>query len=150
MARVIIGLGSNLGNRQKHIEEGLKLLTKAGVNIIKVSLYYRTLPAERTSGGKFLNGVSLIETSLEPEPLLKLLKKIEEQSDRPRRHRPKEARTLDLDIIYYENSVIDKPGLQIPHPRRFQRWFVMKPAVEIAPDFCDPILKKKLKEIDVA
>ncbi|PIP15530.1 MAG: hypothetical protein COX46_05610 [bacterium (Candidatus Ratteibacteria) CG23_combo_of_CG06-09_8_20_14_all_48_7] len=54
---------------------------------------------------------------------------------------------MDLDIIYYEDLIVNKPNLQIPHPKRLERWFVIKPAAEVAPDFYDPILKKKLQVI---
>jgi len=147
VVKVIIGLGSNLGNRRQNIQQGLKHLTEAGVKIIKISSYLKNPAAEGTAGGKFLNAAVLAETDLEPEPLLTLLHDIEKDSGRPQPHQPKEARILDLDIIYYADRIIDKPDLQIPHPRRLQRRFVMKPAAEAAPDFCDPVLKKPLKDV---
>ena len=147
MAKIIIGAGSNLGNRRQNIQQGLKHLTEAGVKIIKISSYLKNPAAEGTAGGEFLNATFLAETNLEPESFLTLLHDIEKDSGRPQPHQPKEARSLDLDIIYYADRIIDKPDLQIPHPKRMQRWFVMKPAAEAAPDFCDPVLKKPLKEI---
>ena len=147
MAKIIIGAGSNLGNRRQNIQQSLKHLTEAGVKIIKISSYLKNPAAEGTAGGEFLNAAFLAETNLEPESFLTLLHDIEKDSGRPQPHQPKEARSLDLDIIYYADRIIDKPDLQIPHPKRMQRWFVMKPAAETAPDFCDPVLKKPLKEI---
>ena len=147
MIRVIIGVGSNLGNRRQNIQQGLKHLTEAGIKIVKISSYLKNPAAEGTAGGEFLNAAVLAETDLEPEPLLTLLHDVEKDSGRPQPHQPKEARSLDLDIIYYADQIIDKPNLQVPHPRRLQRWFVMTPAAEAAPDFCDPVLKKKLKNI---
>ena len=147
MAKIIIGAGSNLGNRRQNIQQGLKHLTEAGVKIIKVSSYLKNPAAEGTAGGEFLNAAVLAETDLEPEPLLTLFHDIEKNSGRPQPHQPKEARSLDLDIIYYADQIIDKPNLQVPHPRRLQRWFVMKPAAEAAPDFYDPVLKKRLAVI---
>ena len=147
MAKVIIGLGSNLGNRRLNIRQGLKRLAEANVKITRISSHLRTPPAEGVAGGEFLNAAALAETDLEPEILLSLLHSIEEKLGRPRIHQPKETRSLDIDIIYYEDRVIDKPDLQIPHPRRLQRRFVIEPAAEVAPDFCDPILKKRLDVI---
>ena len=147
MPKVIIGLGSNLGNRRQNIQQGLNLLTEAGVKIIKFSSYLKNPSAEGTAGGEFLNAAVLAETDLEPESLLALLHDIEKDSGRPQPHQPKEARSLDLDIIYYADRVIDKPDLQVPHPRRLQRLFVMAPAAEVAPDFCDPVLGKKLSDL---
>ncbi len=147
MAKVIIGAGSNLGNRRQNIQKGLKQLTESGVKIIKTSSYLKNPAAEGTTGGEFLNAVFLTETDLEPELLLELLHEIEISSGRPQPHRMKEARSLDLDIIYYGDHILDKPDLQIPHPRRLQRRFVMEPAAEAAPDFRDPILKKPLKDL---
>ena len=140
-------MGSNLGSRRKNIQEGLKLLAESGARILKVSSCYQSKPAEGVRGNQFLNGAVLIETKSEPELLLNLLQKIEEQMGRPRPPRQKEARTLDLDILYYEDRIFQKPLLQIPHPKRLERWFVMKPAAEVAPDFYDPVLKKRLDVI---
>lgn len=147
MAKIIIGAGSNLGNRRRNIQQGLKYLAEAGVKIIKISPCLKNQAAEGTAGGEFLNIAFLAETDLEPEPLLTLLHNIEKKSGRSQPHKPKEARSLDLDIIYYADLIIDKPDLEIPHPRRLQRHFVMVPAAEVAPDFCDPVLGKKLSEI---
>ncbi|MFH2069383.1 MAG: 2-amino-4-hydroxy-6-hydroxymethyldihydropteridine diphosphokinase [Candidatus Omnitrophota bacterium] len=147
MAKIIIGAGSNLGNRRQNIQQGLKHLAESGVKIIKISSYLKNPAAEGTAGGEFLNAAVLAETDLEPEPLLMLLQDIEKNSGRPQPHQPKETRSLDFDIIYYADRIIDKPGLQVPHPRRLQRRFVMTPAAEAAPDFYDPVLKKRLKDV---
>jgi 2-amino-4-hydroxy-6-hydroxymethyldihydropteridine diphosphokinase len=147
VAKIIIGTGSNLGNRRRNIRQGLKHLTEAGIKIIKVSSYFKNPAAEGTAGGEFLNAAVLAETDREPEPLLALLQDIEKKSGRPQPHKPKEARSLDLDIIYYADRIIDRPDLQVPHPRRLRRCFVMAPVAEAAPDFYDPVLKKKLAVI---
>jgi len=80
VVKVIIGLGSNLGNRRQNIQQGLKHLTEAGVKIIKISSYFKNPAAEGTAGGEFLNAAVLAETDLEPEPLLTLLHDIEKNS----------------------------------------------------------------------
>ena len=145
--KVLIAFGSNLGNRRKNIKKGVELLVKDGLKIIRCSPYYETEPVEGVTGKKFLNGVLLVETTLKPQTLLRILQEIEKKVGRPRTHRPKESRSLDLDIIYYEDLIVNKPNLQIPHPKRLERWFVIKPAAEVAPDFSDPILKKRLSVI---
>ncbi len=143
---MIIGFGSNLGNRRKNIAAAFALLSQRA-KIIKISSLIESVPAEGVSGDQFLNGAALIETNLKPGALLKLLQEVEKEIGRPRRHRTKEARVIDLDIIYYEDRVINKTGLKVPHPCRLKRPFVMKPAAEVAPDYCDPVLKKTLGAI---
>jgi len=144
VAKVIIGFGSNLGDRRKNINKAFRFLSQQETKIIKVSSLLESEPAEGVSGGSFINGAALIETELETEALLRLLQNVEERIGRPRPHSSKDARLIDLDIIYYEDRVVNKKTLKIPHPRRLERWFVMEPAAEAAPNFRDPVLKKSL------
>ena len=150
MIEVIIAFGSNLGNRRKNISRGLGLLAGKGVSIKKISGLRETAPVEGVTGGNFFNGALLAETALAPGRLLKVLHLVEAESGRSGSHRPGEARTLDLDIVYYGGRIINRPDLQVPHPKRLSRSFVLEPAAEIAPDFVDPVGKKKLKDLKLA
>ncbi|MDD5070331.1 MAG: 2-amino-4-hydroxy-6-hydroxymethyldihydropteridine diphosphokinase [Candidatus Omnitrophica bacterium] len=132
--RSFIGLGANLGNRKQNIERAL--LEIAALNctkIIKVSSLIETLPVGGpTNQGKYLNGVVEIETGLKPEELLEALQLIEIKLKRVRKI-PNGPRTIDLDILLYGKKKIKTKKLQIPHPRMSERYFVMKPLLEIAP-----------------
>lgn len=131
MAVCYIGIGSNLGNRNANIEEAISRLRKMqGVKVDKVSRIYQTRPIGGPLQGKFLNGAIRLRTILKPFTLLKRLKKIEE--DLGRRKTVKYGpRSVDLDILLYEDLVINKDKLRIPHPRMFGREFVLKPLSEI-------------------
>ncbi len=145
---IMLALGSNAGHRARNIREGLRILKESGVSVLRVSSFYRSQPAEGVGGGYFLNAAAVIDTALSPEDLLDLLHRVETALGRPYpRAKKNEARTLDMDILYYGEEVIRRPGLQVPHPRRSRRAFVLRPAAEIAPDFHDPVLKKTLREL---
>ncbi|HNQ35409.1 MAG TPA: 2-amino-4-hydroxy-6-hydroxymethyldihydropteridine diphosphokinase [bacterium] len=147
MARIILGLGSNLGRREGNLKRAVRELTAAGIRVLKVSRPTASAPAEGVGGGEFLNAALLAETDLEPEALLDLLQRTEARLGRPASHRPGEARTIDLDIIYYRDRRLETERLKLPHPRRLQRRFVLEPAAEVAPDFVDPELNLTLEEI---
>ena len=126
-----LGVGSNLGNRSKNIKKALHYLAKTkGIKIEKASRIYETKAISGPVQGKFLNGAIKIKTSLTPIALLKTLKKIEKALGRQKtvRFGP---RPIDLDILLYGNKIIKRKNLVIPHPRMFERKFVIKPLLEI-------------------
>jgi len=126
-----IGIGSNLGDREKYIKNAIeKLKETEGVEVKKISNIYETEPVGGTKQGKYLNGVIEIETWLEPRELMIKLQEIEKQSGRIRSVK-NAPRTIDLDMLLYGDKKIDEPGLKIPHPRMYEREFVMKPLKEI-------------------
>lgn len=131
MAVCYLGLGSNLGNRRKNIRMALDCLRQArSIKVEKSSRVYETTPVGGPKQGKFLNAALKIRTSLKPGVLLKALKKIEKDLGRRAtvRFGP---RTIDLDILLYADKAIKTKGLIIPHPRMFEREFVLKPLREI-------------------
>lgn len=146
MHKVFIAIGSNIGDRRKNIETALKKIEESGLNIIKKSSIIETEPYGYKDQDKFLNGVVLVETDLNPFELLELLLNIEKEMGRERKIKWG-PRNIDLDIIFYDDLVIDTENLKIPHPDAHNRTFVMGPISEIAPDFVHPVLKKKVKEI---
>jgi 2-amino-4-hydroxy-6-hydroxymethyldihydropteridine diphosphokinase len=126
-----LGIGSNLGDRKKNIKRALEILENIeGIRIEKVSKIYETKPLGGPPQGEFLNGVVKIKTSLSPFQLLRILKRIEKDLGRKKRVRfgPRE---IDLDILFYGGRIINTRILKIPHPRIFEREFVLKPLTEI-------------------
>ena len=134
MSIAFIAFGSNLGNRQKNIDDALELLTREGVFVLKRSSIMETDPVGGPPGqGKFFNGVIKIETDLNPQELLQTLLSIEKQLGRVRSVR-NAPRIIDLDILLYDDIILDEFDLTIPHPRMRERAFVMKPLLDIEPD----------------
>ena len=124
MAIVYLGIGTNLGNREKNIKSALRLLKGKDVKVNKISSFFKTKPEEGADGSYFLNGVAEIETDLKPEELLQILKVIEANLGRKKNHKKGDARTIDLDIIFYDSLILNKPDLIIPHPGFRKRSFV--------------------------
>jgi 2-amino-4-hydroxy-6-hydroxymethyldihydropteridine diphosphokinase len=139
MATVYLGLGSNLGDRQRHLARALAALASApAIRVAAVSPFIETAAVGGPPGqGKYLNAAALVETDLEPASLLAELKSIEHRLGR--RDGPRWGeRPIDLDILLYDDLVLDTPDLVIPHPRLAERRFVLEPLVQIAPDARDP------------
>jgi 2-amino-4-hydroxy-6-hydroxymethyldihydropteridine diphosphokinase len=147
LARAFIGTGSNLGNREENLKQAqAKLAAVSGIQILKSSKVYETDPVGGPPQGKYLNAVWEVETGLEPEALMKALLSIEIQMGRARAEK-NGPRPIDLDILFYGNEIIDRPGLKIPHPRLQERGFVLKPLMDLAPGFVHPVLKKTISVI---
>ncbi|MDP2980610.1 MAG: 2-amino-4-hydroxy-6-hydroxymethyldihydropteridine diphosphokinase [Candidatus Omnitrophota bacterium] len=126
-----IGIGSNLGDREKYIENAIeKLKNIEGVEVKRVSNIHETEPVGGPRQGKYLNAAIEIETGLKPRELLAKLQDIEKQLGRKRTVK-NAPRTIDLDILLYGDNKIDEPDLKIPHPGMREREFVMKPLIEI-------------------
>jgi len=133
LATVYLGIGSNLNDRRKNIDQALALLQEKGGEVLRCSTIIETDPVGGPPQNKFLNGVVQIQTELSPQKLLKVLKEIEITLKRTRTE-INGPRTIDLDILLYDNLHINTNELTIPHPRMFDRDFVMKPLREIAPE----------------
>lgn len=126
-----LGIGSNLGNRSRNIKKALDYLTRTkDIKLEKVSRVYETQSQGGPPQGKFLNAAVKIKTPLSPQALLKTLKKIEKDLGRKKtvRFGPRE---IDLDILLYADRLIKQKNLAIPHPRMFEREFVLRPLREI-------------------
>ena len=144
-SKVFIAFGSNIGNLQENLNTALEKLAKF-TEIEKISSFYITKPQGFLQQADFLNGVCLIETELTPQDLLKKLKEIEKEMGRKKTFKDG-PRIIDLDIIYYDDIVLNMPNLTIPHPRAHERMFVMKGMLEIAPKHLHPILKITTEKI---
>ncbi len=145
MATVYIGIGSNLGDRKGTIRSALEQLTKEpGVQSVEASSLYETEPVGGPPGqNRYLNAVARLETTLPPGGLLAVLQRIELQLGRVRRERWG-PRTIDLDLLLYDDLVIDTPDLVIPHPCMHERRFVLEPLAAIAPHMVHPVLQRTI------
>ncbi|AFZ42710.1 2-amino-4-hydroxy-6-hydroxymethyldihydropteridin epyrophosphokinase [Halothece sp. PCC 7418] len=133
-----IALGSNLGDSQNILEQAIHQLgTDPAVKVNAVSSWYETLPIGPAQPN-YLNGCALLTSSLSPGELLATLLQIETAFGRVRQERWG-ARTLDLDLLLYDDQVIETEDLQLPHPRMRERAFVLVPLAEIAPNWIDPV-----------
>ncbi|MBU0650844.1 2-amino-4-hydroxy-6-hydroxymethyldihydropteridine diphosphokinase, partial [bacterium] len=134
MQNICIGLGSNLGNKKANIEKALKYLNETDViKVIKVSSFYNTTPVGYKEQDNFVNAVCEIKTDLEPEDLLKELKRIEGIMKRDKNAPHWGPRVIDLDILLYKDVVMDTEILIIPHLHLHDRKFDLVPLNEIAP-----------------
>jgi 2-amino-4-hydroxy-6-hydroxymethyldihydropteridine diphosphokinase len=138
MFRCYLALGSNLGDRMGHLRAGLSGLEAHGVSVLRTASVYSTQPKEILSQPWFLNTAVEAETELEAEDLMRACLEIEHSSQR-QRDLPNGPRTLDIDIILFDNHVVQSEGLKIPHPRYTERRFVLQPLSEIASDQMDPV-----------
>ncbi|MEO0408477.1 MAG: 2-amino-4-hydroxy-6-hydroxymethyldihydropteridine diphosphokinase [Cyanobacteria bacterium P01_A01_bin.135] len=136
--RTAIALGSNLGEPRQIIEAALAVLdAQPDIAVQRRSRYYQTA-AVGPPQPDYLNACALLETTLPAESLLTRLLAVEQQFGRRRRQRWG-PRTLDLDLLLFEDAVIDRPALQVPHPRMGERGFVLVPLAEIAPQWVEPV-----------
>lgn len=141
-----IALGSNVGDRRAHLDFAVSRLGRLLANL-KVSRYYETEPVDVPAPQPlFLNAAAVGETELSPRELLDALLAIERDRWRERPH-PNAPRTLDLDLVLFGDSVIEAPGLVLPHPRFRARRFVLEPLGEIAPGLRDPLSGKTVGEL---
>lgn len=145
MARAYLALGSNMGDRRQNLARALEILSRRAA-VERVSSVYETEPVGFKDQPKFLNAVCCISTSLPPQQLLSLAKEIEVKMGRTPSFR-NAPRPIDIDILFYEDKVVNLPGLEIPHPRLAERAFVLIPLVEIAPDLVHPVCLKTVAEL---
>lgn len=141
MAFALVGLGSNLGDREAHLSravEELRLLPQT--RLLALSSWLENPPVGGPPQGLFLNGVARIETELEPRPLLEKLQEIERKLGRLPGGVRWGPRIIDLDLLSYGDLLLDEPGLTLPHPRMHERRFVLTLLVTIAPDWRHPRL----------
>ena len=143
--RVYLALGSNLGERRHNLEAALRALPPE-VEISALSSLYETIPAYVTNQPTFLNMAVEGYTTLSPTGLLNHLQQIERSLGRERtlRYGP---RIIDLDILFYDELILDVPGLTLPHPRLQERGFVLWPLTDLAPDFVHPVLERSIREL---
>src|SRR5579863_3017584 len=142
---VYLSLGSNVGDRVGNLDAAIDQLRALG-EVAAVSSFYETEPVEFTAQAWFLNCAVALDTEKTPQQLLARILEIEQQLGR-RREQKKGPRIIDLDILLFGNSIVDDPGLTIPHPAMHERRFVLEPLAEIAPDALHPVLQQTIREL---
>jgi 2-amino-4-hydroxy-6-hydroxymethyldihydropteridine diphosphokinase len=142
---VYLALGSNLGDRSANLKQAIAALTPQ-LEVKAKSQVYETPPWGIEDQPKFLNQVVKAKTYLEPEQLLKHLKRLEVALGR-KESIPNGPRLIDIDILFYDDVVLNTPALVIPHPRLHERGFVLLPLMDIAPDLVHPVSKQSVREM---
>jgi 2-amino-4-hydroxy-6-hydroxymethyldihydropteridine diphosphokinase len=145
MPEVIVSIGANIGDREKNIRRAIMEMERYA-RVIKCSKPYRTRPYGKTDQPCFINMAVICETALPPMELLDELQKTEAALGRKREFRWGE-RTIDLDIIFYGGEILSEERLVIPHPDMQNRYFVLRPLLDICPEFVHPVLKKTVKTL---
>lgn len=148
MHKAILCLGSNLGIRRVQLERAKYLLQKLAGNIAQQSGYYETAAWGNSTAYAHINQCLVLETHLSPLDLLRVLLKIEKRLGRKRGGEKNDNRLIDIDILFYEDVIIDSKALQLPHPRLHLRRFVLTPLKELIPHYKHPVLKKSILALD--
>ena len=143
---IYIALGSNLGDKENNLKEALRRLAKKGITVRRVSGFIATKPYGVTDQPDFLNAVAEIETEKSPPELLQVLLQTEKEMGRRRTRRWGE-RNIDLDLLLYDDQIIDLPELKVPHPDMQNRDFVLRPLAQIAPGTLHPVLGKTIRQL---
>ncbi len=146
VSTVLLGLGSNVGDRVRLLERALERL-KQSIQFERISSIYETQPVGVRDQPWYLNLVCLGHTRLQPYGLLAFLHEVEDALGRVRSEQRFGPRTMDIDILSFEDRIIDRHDLVLPHPRLTERRFVLEPLVEIAPDWRHPVEDKTAAEL---
>lgn len=147
MATVFLGIGTNIGNKKKNITDATIIIGSVMGEIRALSSLYETEPWGYESPNTFLNAVIQIETEIEPQKCLDIAKAIEREMGRVHTKEGYEDRIIDIDILFYDDTIYHSENLTIPHPLIEQRDFVLRPMAEIAPEFRHPISKETMKNL---
>ncbi len=145
--RVLLSIGSNLSDRIKNCRNAIERLNRTeDVRVVRCSSFYETSPWGRKAQPDFVNCAVELLTGLSPWQMLGLVKSIEKELGRTEGERWS-PRPIDLDIILWEDKIIDHEKLKVPHPLMQKRRFVLVPLAEIAPDWIDPLTGKTIREL---
>lgn len=164
MHKVVLILGSNRGEREALLSYAVRKIEERIGKIVRLSRVYETVPwgsftvqegAQESHTPNFLNQALVVQTELSPEQVLDTVQRIEQELGRPKHtsdhredgKRTYRDRTIDIDILFYDDSIVDTERLQIPHPEIAHRRFVLEPLSEICPDYVHPVLKISVKDL---
>ncbi len=144
MKVVFLGIGTNLGDRESNLKEAIAGIEKHIGRVINSSSVYETEPWGFKAEQEFLNIVVKVETELIPTDLLEAILVLEKKLGRIRSENQYSSRVIDIDILFYENEIINSEELRVPHPLLHERKFVLVPLCEIEPELVHPVLKKSV------
>jgi len=147
MSNVFLGIGTNLGNRKANLRKALEMIGEHIGRILNSSSVYETAPWGFEAENDFLNMVVRVETNHTPAELMKKIARIESMVGRERNQDRYSSRVIDIDILLWDDLVINENGLKIPHPLMHERKFVLVPLCEIAPDILHPVLKMTISSL---
>ena len=149
---VYLGLGTNLGNKEQNLRMSVKKIEERIGNVVSLSAFYATAPWGFSSENSFLNAAVCVETTLLPLQVLEETQRIERELGRTEKsvNGLYADRLIDIDLLLYDDRVMDAEGLILPHPLMTERRFVMEPLSEIAPDVVHPVLYKTMKELFIS
>jgi len=146
MFNVFLLLGSNLGDRDSYLQQAIGQIEQHVGNVTKLSSLYETQAWGKTDQPDYLNQVVMVQTELLPREVLQQILAIELNLGRKRAEKWG-ARTIDIDILFYENIILNEADLIIPHPELQNRRFTLEPLAEIAPGFVHPVLKTNMLQL---
>ena len=148
MAIAYLALGTNIGNKRRNMITAAALLAERVGDVLALSGFYETEPWGFQSENTFLNAALQLDTSLSPLELLKATQEIEIEMGRTQKSNGAyHDRIIDIDILLYDNLVLQTPELTLPHPLMHERLFVMEPLAEIAPFVVHPVLKERIIDL---
>jgi len=148
MSAAYLSIGSNIGEKKKNLDAAISFLDKHdNIDVVAVSLFYKTQPQNYIDQEWFVNAALKIETKLAPEKLLTALKSLEKSLDKDGKSFRFGPRIIDLDIIYYDDLIFKTDLLEIPHPRMHERCFVLMPICDIGAHEIHPVLKQRSDEL---
>ncbi|MBI9032966.1 MAG: 2-amino-4-hydroxy-6-hydroxymethyldihydropteridine diphosphokinase [Bacteroidales bacterium] len=147
MSKVYLLLGGNLGDVENTFERALQETNNRCGKVVNFSSIYETEPWGFFSDSKFLNQVIVVETEMDPNEVLIHILQIEKDLGRVRYSKQYTSRVIDIDILFYDQLIIDEPQLEIPHPKFQERNFAIIPMMEIDQEFIHPISKKNISEL---
>jgi 2-amino-4-hydroxy-6-hydroxymethyldihydropteridine diphosphokinase len=145
MNKVFLGIGTNLGNRKVNLRKAIEMIGEHIGGVINFSSVYETAPWGFDSENDFLNMVVCVETNHSPAELLKKIVAIESMLGRERNQDRYSSRVIDIDILFFNDLVINENGLKIPHPLIHERKFVLGPLNELAPELIHPVKGKSIR-----
>ena len=147
MNKAYLSLGSNRGGRTANLKNAINLLTEWAGSVTIVSSLYETPPWEMEDETDFINQALLLETEMSSEQLIDTIILIESMMGRQRTSKKYEPRKIDIDILFFNDEIINTEDLTVPHPLLKERRFVLEPMAEIAPAFIHPVFKKSITQL---
>jgi 2-amino-4-hydroxy-6-hydroxymethyldihydropteridine diphosphokinase len=144
--KLVLSLGSNLGNRYAYLQQAIIAINETFDTVSHVAQFYETPPWGDTNQSRFINTALLLETALSPQKCIALLQEIERTLGRIKTHKWG-PRSIDIDILFYENEVLLQEDMIIPHPHLQNRAFVLAPLCDLIPAYRHPVLAKDMTDL---